>query len=234
LKQLYRRAVFRSDGLSCVSTRLKKHVISQYSRTKPVTVITNAVDTESFRPLNKKKCREMLGLPTGAIIVGTAGDLSQGRGSEIIFEALKKHPDAFQNIHIAVAGYRSADTTLPKSDRVHDLGVLSSTEVPMFLNTLDLGVVYNRKTLFGEFCFPQKLYEFAACDCPLLAAAIGEVGDLLEDYPDLLYPESDTKIFTEKMCQQLSVKTLLPLTLPSWQNQAKLLEEHVQTVRQNV
>ena len=227
VKQLYHRAVRNSDGLSCVSEKLASHVRETYSRTKPIQVITNAVDTDLFRPLDKVESRRQLGLPIDSVIIGTAGDLSHGRGSEIIFDAMKKHPDYFDEIHIAVAGYRSPKTTIPKSNRIDDFGNLPLDQIPSFLSALDLAIVYNRSTLFGKYCFPQKLYEIAACECPLLAANVGEVAYLLSDHPELVYEEDDLESFLQGVRRQLAAKTLVPLSVPKWDRQARLLSGHV-------
>lgn len=233
IRQLFHSAVKNSDGLTCVSERLAEHIRANYSRTKPTQVITNAVDTDLFRPLDKKQSRRSLSLPRDSIIVGVAGDLSHGRGSEILFDALERYPESFNNIHIAIAGYRSPETTIPKSSRIHDFGVLTLGQIPSFLSALDLAIVYNRSTVFGKFCFPQKLYEIAACKCPILAANVGEIAILLRDYPELVYIEDDPESFSRGIKRQLKGKNLFPLNIPTWNQQASLLKEHVAALPKN-
>lgn len=49
-------------------------------------VIENAVRKDLFRPLDKKTCRDALGLPQHARLVGTAGALYQNRGIQFFLK----------------------------------------------------------------------------------------------------------------------------------------------------
>lgn len=233
LRGLFRKAVRESDGLSCVSHRLEAHIKSDYKREKSITVITNAIKTETFFPMDKNECRKKLGLPQDVLIIGTAGDLSTHRGADIIFRAITDQTDQRQDIHLAIAGPRSADTTIPVSDFIHDLHILSTEQVPVLFNSLDVAIVYNRSSLFGDYCFPQKLFEILACQRPIVAANVGVLGDILNDKPELLYTADDVESFMTAIKQQLSRQELLDMAIPTWSNQAELLQAYLLSVMEN-
>ena len=233
LRGLFRKAVRESDGVSCVSERLHSHVVSNYGRKKPTSVITNAVDTTVFRPMNKVECREKFGLPQDSLLIGSAGAMHSHRGADMMFRAHAGHSGELEGVHFAIAGPRPPGTPIPVADDIHDLGLIPFEEVPTLLNALDLAVVYNRKSQFGDFCFPQKLYEILACRIPIIAADVGEMSFLLRNFPHLLYEDGNVESFVLAARQQLTRRELPDLDIPTWHDQALLLEELMEAVSAN-
>jgi glycosyltransferase involved in cell wall biosynthesis len=233
LRGLFRKAVRKSDGVSCVSERLHSHVVSSYGREKPTSVITNAVDTSVFRPMDKADCRKQLGLPQDIVLVGSAGDMDSQRGAHIMFRANAEYPDELAGVHFAIAGYRPKGTEIPAADNIHDFGLLPFEQVPILLNSLDLAVVYNRRSSFGDFCFPQKFYEILACHLPIVAADVGEMSLLLRNQSHLLYDAGDVESFVSATRKQLANRELVDLAIPTWRDQALLLEQLMQSISGN-
>ena len=97
------------------------------------------------------------------------------------------------------------------------------------MNPLDVGVVYNRKSDFGDFCFPQKFYEVLACQIPIVAADVGELNLLLKDQAHLLYEDEDVNSFVTVIKQQLAERELVDLGVPTWSDQAALLRLQMQS-----
>jgi len=188
IKQLYRRAIRKSQAVTCVSRPLAR-LVSSYGKNEAVFVIENGVRKDLFRPMDKKTCRESLGLPQHARLMGTAGALYDNRGIQFLFKAFDmlkaKHPD----LHLALAGPRNIK--LPKQRDMYDLGVLPLEKVPFFFNSLDVAIICNRNNDFGKYCFPQKAREIMACDVPLIAARVGSMKEILSLYPDWLYAPDD-------------------------------------------
>lgn len=230
LRTLFRRAVRDSDGVSCVSECLCRHIVTDYGREKLTSVITNAVDLNVFRPMDKVDCRKTIGLPQDIVLVGSAGAMNTHRGADMMFQANAGHSGELEGVHFVVAGYRPAGTPIPKADTIHDFGLIPFEDVPVLLNSLDLAVVYNRKSQFGDFCFPQKFYEILACRIPVIAADVGEMSILLNNYPHLLYEDGNVDSFILAAKQQLARRELLDLDIPTWRDQALLLEELMEAV----
>jgi len=230
LRSRFRKAVRESDGVSCVSESLRHHIATTYGRTKATAVITNAVDLGVFRPMNKAECRRKLGLPQDVVLIGSAGDISNHRGADMMYRAMSESASGLDGVHLAVAGYRTSDTQVPATSNVHDLGMLSPEEVPFFLNCLDVAIVYNRSSTFGDFCFPQKFYEILACRIPMVAAAVGELSHVLKHKPHLLYRDGDSDSLVATIQQQLDQREVLDLDIPSWTDQAELLQRLMQSV----
>lgn len=230
LKSQYRDAVREADGVSCVSQSLSLHLHESYSRRKATTVITNAVDAAVFKPLDKSACREQLGLPKNALLVGAAGDISNYRGADLLYQVFTERSDELDGAELAVAGYRDSKTQVPIADNVHDLGMLSPADVPVLLNCLDIVVIYNRSSTFGDYCFPQKFYEALACEIPPVIANVGELSIMLKGSPEFLYEDRDVESLISAINRQVQARALVDLAIPSWSDQGLKLEQLMQSV----
>jgi len=171
-----------------------------------------------------------LGIPRDVVLVGSAGAMNSHRGADILFRANAVCHSKLVGVHFAIAGFRPAGTPIPKAENIFDFGLLPFETVPVLLNSLDLAVVYNRKSAFGDFCFPQKFYEILACNIPIIAADVGEMRHLLKGTPHLLYDDEDVESFIAAAAHQLAHRQLLDLDIPTWQDQAQSLERLMDSI----
>lgn len=230
VRSRFRRAVRESDGVSCVSQALHRHLQDNYGRQQDTLVVSNAVDTGQFHPMDKIACREQLGLPVEATLVGAAGDISNYRGADTLYQAFATQTQELAGVTLVVAGYRAPDTRIPVSGNVIDLGQLPPAAIPAFLNSLDLAVIYNRSSTFGDYCFPQKFYEALACKVPVAVARVGELGRLLEQQPELFYADGDAADLRSAINRQLRNRHLADMDVPTWEDQAELLSQLMHSV----
>lgn len=219
----FRRALPQATAVSCVSEPLARKVASHLPDLKNVLVVENAVDPQIFRPLPKHECRQRLGLPVNALLVGVAGALSASRGIGVLADACRILREKGLPVQLAVAGVRDRDYRQPSGDEGYDLGVLDQQVVPTFLNSLDVAVVSNRDSAFGRYCFPVKFYEVLACRVPLAAASVGAIHELLRGNPGLLFQPGDAQGLASVIRHQLEAPEILELAVPSWRDQADKL-----------
>lgn len=230
---LYRRAVRRADGVTCVSSPLRQLIVNEYGRVKPTLVLTNAVQLDVFKPRDKIDCRRRLGLPEHAIIIGTAGALHTGRGIDALFQAYERLAASDNRIHLAIAGPRDRHTRVPKGRAIHDFGTLALEQVPLLLNSLDVAVICNKDSAFGRYCFPQKAYEILACRIPLVAARVGAMQELLADHPAILFTPEDAEDLARAIKTQLQARLVPDNPTPTWDQIGGELEDFLhQIIRQ--
>ena len=222
---LFRRVVRAGDAISVFSRRLADYVAQAYGRTKSIAVVENGVRDDLFYPRDRIACRQELGLPIDATIIGTAGALDTSRGIETLFDAFAMLAGEAQDLHLAIAGPRKDTLKMPQGPRVHDFGELPHAKVPVLLNALDLAVICYRRSAQGEVSFPQKTYEILACRLPLVAAAIGSMNELLKDCPACLYEPEDPQSLAAAIRRQLEVRTIMKTPAPSWADSASILSE---------
>ena len=226
VRSLYSLSLRRARVVTCVSNALSRYIQKQYKQDKATITLTNAIDVSQFSPEDKQLARERLNLPEDIILIGTAGDLSAGRGANILFEWFLNQESAGL-ISLAVAGPRSYPSHIPVHPNIFDMGVLPHESVSEFLSALDIVVLFNTVSEFGKYCFPQKFYEVIRCKKPIVAANIGDVGNLLRDYPWLLYSPDDLAEFDNAMNYQIKHGFVVPLPVLSWQEVAMSLEKSV-------
>jgi Glycosyltransferase len=230
---LFRRAIKAADGVTTFSRRLADHVARTYGRSNPISVIENGARPEIFYPRERTECRRHFGLPQDAKIIGTAGALDSSRGIEVLFEAFGQLSAESEDIHLALAGPRDQKQTIPAGPRIHDFSTLRHEEVSTFVNALDVAVVCYRHSAQGEYSFPQKAYEIIACQVPLVAAAVGSMNELLENYPDCLYEPQNSASLADTIRRQLQARRVIDMPTPSWADSAVRLETFFQSVRRS-
>jgi glycosyltransferase involved in cell wall biosynthesis len=222
---MFRSAVKHADGVTFFSRRMADYVIQTYPLHKPHAVILSGVRKDLFYPQDRQECRQRLGLPADARIIGVAGALDPSRGIDTLFTAFETLAPQDPTLHLALAGPRRRKQNIPSGSRVHDFNSLPHEDVPTFLNALDLAVICYRHSAQGDYSFPQKAYEIIACGVPLVAAAVGSMQDLLRAYPDCLYEPENAVSLAGAIRRQLDQKTFVQIPAPSWADCAARLSE---------
>lgn len=220
---MFRRSVRLADGVVCVSEPLREHVQRRYGRTRPTVVVENAIARDVFRARDRAASRGKFGLPPDARIIGTAGALSHTRNIGVLFDAFAILADRRPDLHLAVAGPRDVD--VPAHPRIHDLGVIDWREdVPDFLCALDVGIICNRDTPFGRYCFPQKAFEILGCGVPVCAASVGAMERLFSDCPQCLFKHDSAESLAAAVTAQLDDPRKPDIPIPGWDDLGRKLE----------
>ncbi len=134
-----------------VSLKLLKMVRRSFKNT----VIPCGVDFNVFHPLDKKFCRDKLGINCKEKLIVFAGN------SEV---KIKNYPLALEAIKL-----------LNKSVRLIELKGYSRQEVNLLLNAADLLLL----TSFSEGS-PQAIKEAMACNCPIVATDVGDITEIVD------------------------------------------------------
>lgn len=225
---IYRNALMKSSAVTCVSKPLSEHIQKYCSKTCKIEVIENAVDHSVFKPMPKIDSRKKLSLPENAILIGTAGALSESRDIGLLYRAYELLLNNGSDIHLVLAGRRSKRVPIPDYGNVHYLGELNHHDIAYFYNALDLAIVPLTDSAFGRYCFPQKACEILACKRPLVSSAVGVMKDILKDYPECLFDDGNVEMLVEKILGQLNRAVVPDILVPDWADQAgkmmKLIE----------
>jgi teichuronic acid biosynthesis glycosyltransferase TuaC len=227
---LFRRALRRADGIVCVSQPLATYVRDQCRLKTIPHIIRNAVDKNLFLPRNKIACRQKLNLPEGEILVGYGGAIAVSRGIDVLFQAHKELKAVNPNIQLVLAGAIDNRTKIPSNKDVHYLGELEYTSMPEFFGSLNVGVVSNRDSSFGRYCFPQKFFEMLACDTPLVTASTGEMADLMRGCQHALFRPGDAEELVRAIRNQLDTPCRPGIEIPCWSRQGAMLSDYLERV----
>lgn len=225
LKYFYRQALINARAVSCVSEPLAELVKHAYHARGNVFTLHSTIDRNVFFSRNKEECRQKLGLPLSAQLMGTAGGLSRDKGIEPVYAAFLQLSEHNPNLHLVVAGIIDPNCPPPKNPRVHYLGTLPHKDVATLFCALDVAVVYLRKTPYGIYSFPQKIYEINACNVPIVVANVGTMSKLFESSANILYNPDDAGSLASIVATQLTSPTQYELAIMDWKDQANILEK---------
>ena len=224
LRDQFVGACREASALTVVSQTLAEYVEQVYQPIGAVHFVGNGVLGELFRPQSRRNARAVLGMPQQVPIVGTAGALARDRGIVDLFDAFTILANRRSDVLFAVAGRRDGPSRKLGHARMIDLGELPQAQVPTLLAALNVGVVCNRDTAFGRYCFPLKLYEMLAMRIPVVAASLGDVQTLLSAHQECLYPAGDAITLADRLEQQLLTPAAPELSVPNWCDNARALE----------
>ncbi|MCH6482983.1 glycosyltransferase [Pseudoxanthomonas sp. LH2527] len=216
LAAAFRNACRQAGALTVVSSTLSDYVRVTYRTACPIEVVVNGIRSDLFHPRDKAQARISLGLPHDARIIGTAGALTADRGISDLFDAFERIAAGDDDLWLVHAGPTDGSFGPRAHPRIVDLGMLPQQRVPALLAALDVGVVCNRDSAFGRYCFPLKLHEMLAMRIPVVAAALGDVSELLEGVPQSLYAPGDVGMLVEMISKQLSAPAISEISSPTW------------------
>lgn len=141
--------------------------------------IPNPIDTELFKPIDKKTARQQLGLPLDKkLILFVAANIADKRkGFEWLQKSLEllKKETPNSNFALLVMGKADADILQKLPFEVHYLGILNKTE--QIIQTYSAADVFAMPSL--EDNLPNTIMESLACATPVLAFKIGGVPEMI-------------------------------------------------------
>jgi glycosyltransferase involved in cell wall biosynthesis len=209
--------VRRADLVLTTSQSLRELVAAGYGARGEVIAMPSTVDTAVFHPRTRDACRDALGLPRDALLVGTAGGLYRDKGIEALYTAWARLREEMPRLHLVLAGPHEAGLPPPRDDRVHYLGALPHAQVAELFCALDVGAICILDTAFGRYCCPQKAYEMLACGLPVVAADVGAMGALFAETPQCLYAAGDAADLAAKLHRQATQPIRPDIAIEDWQ-----------------
>lgn len=145
--------------------------------------IPNPIDTELYKPLDKKAVRNSLGLnPDKSYILFASQNLEDERkGFSFLKEAIAtldaKNPALKNEVELVVFGKVKVDLQPMLPLKVHSLGSLSSQEkIVAAYNAADLFVLPSL-----EDNLPNTVMEALACGVPVVAFNTGGIPEMIDD-----------------------------------------------------
>ena len=167
---------------------------------KRVHVLPNGVDPSLFRvgPPDPK-CRERWGLGKGPVL-GFVGALRPWHGVRVLPRLLQRLVGRYKDLRLVIVG----DGPL-RGELEHDLrvaGLLRSSvftlslpheKIAGLMHHFDVALAPYPQLDHPFYFSPVKLFEYMACGVPVVAAAVGQIAEVVRHgETGLLYPPDDT------------------------------------------
>lgn len=220
---LFHRALDKAQLISTTSISLADKIRHQHPDIHNILAMPSVIDKSLFLPGEKLAARQKLNLPITAKLVGTAGGLTKMKGISDLFQAWDIIKERDDDVYLVLAGPTEANTPLPVDDRVIYLGLLAHQDVVHLFQALDIGILCIPDDDFGRYCFPQKAYEMLATELTIIASAVGDMRNLLNE--SLLYSPNDHKSLADRVIQQLSASEKTYVDIPDWKQSIALFEK---------
>ena len=197
-----------------VSKETMKYVLKLGADKTKTSVIYNGVDIDYFRPVNKGKSREKLGLPKNRKIILSVRRLVYKNGLDTLIESVplvaQNHPDVL----FVVAGKGPSRKLI--EDRIKELGIDNNVKLTGFVPDNLLPVYYDAADYFvipsasGEG-LPLVLLEAMACGLPVIATTVGGTPEIIKHMKNgVLVPPRNPEAMAETMSKILSEERLGP------------------------
>lgn len=175
---LSEKNIFVSNALRCIVNNPKKSE-----------VIPCGVDTSKFYPMDKWKCRELLGM--------------NKKKTYILFS--KEFADEVKNYPLA----QKAVEQLGKNVELLEFYGYTREQVPLLYNAVDCGLL----TSFTEGS-PQFVKEAIACGCPIVSTDVGDVKEVIDGVKNAFIATYDVEDVADKLQKTLSIGHLSKTDLP--------------------
>lgn len=153
-------------------------------------VIPNGVDTNLFR--NYGDTKKELGLD-GCFIIGYVGVLREWVDFEPVFRALKELDEDIRMLVVGKEGRFQENVELAQRcgvmDRVTFTGMVPYSQVPKYISAMDVCLIPFKVNAISENALPLKLFEYMACEKPVISTALAGVKAVAGD--NVLYAAAE-------------------------------------------
>ena len=191
----------KADKIIAVTPRLMEVIHKDHNVPKEkLVVIENGANIELFKPANQKEAKEKLNLNKNNNYICYVGNLAPWQGVEYLIQSASAIINEIPNTRFLIVGdglMKNELVELSKKIDVFDnfifTGAVPHQEIPDYINASEVCVVYKKPLKSGYS--PLKLYEYLACEKPVIASRL-EGFEILEknNAGILVEPENPEKL----------------------------------------
>jgi glycosyltransferase involved in cell wall biosynthesis len=147
-----------------------------------ITTIPNPIDTHHYRPADKKKARQMMGLPLDGHIILFASQrvTNPNKGMQYLIEACKlmasKHPECCDNTSVAILGGHAEEIANLLPFPTYALGYVNDEQrIAAAYNAADVFVLPSLSENL-----PNTIMEAMACGVPCVGFRVGGIPEMID------------------------------------------------------
>jgi len=220
-----------SDKITTVSPSLVEK-LSGFGFTADL--ITNGVDTDSFRPLDGSLTRQEIGIDNGDFVIGFSGSVERWYAIDAIIRTLPTLIDHHRKTKLLIVGgslftdYQQELVQLAGdlgiSEHVIFTGTKPYHELPRFIACMDACTIPLLPPQWGDIALPNKFFEYSACGKPIVMRPMPDVEKI--GGPNLnIYRTQDEFITIIKRLMENPVTYSINLEKYSWKEKSRQFED---------
>lgn len=168
------------------------------------------------------------GLDDDALVFVYLGILGPGRGIDVTLEAFKDVPS---NAHVVFVGYGAYESMVLEYSRqfsnIHFHPAVPHNQVVPLVSNADYGLcLVENVSLSDYYCLPNKLFEYAFSNIPILASRFPEISKMIEKYSLGICCDLEENSIRQAINKIISIRPKFPSTDISdlsWNSQAHRL-----------
>ena len=193
-----------ADAVLVVSAALRDHAASLGVVPERIHVVPNGVDAALFRPgPPDPELRARWELGNGPIL-GFVGGLRPWHGVDALPRLLDRLARRYPELRLVIAGEGPRRSELERELRERGLmrsvrftGSVPHEEVAGLIRQFDVALAPYPALQHPFYFSPLKLFEYMACGVPVVAADVGQIGEVVrQGETGLLYPPDDLDALT--------------------------------------
>lgn len=205
--RLFERYCFRRADAILACGKLVAATLRLKGYKGKLIVVPLPTDTAGFAPDERSRFngRGRLGFSEGDMVIGYAGKLAEEKGLRVLLDAFAALGEERKNLHLVLAGGGAFREELLKaamergiSDRVHLPGVIHNSDLPAFMNSLDIFVLPSETRSNWREQFGRVAVEAMSCGVPVIGSTSGEIPYVLGG-AGLLFREGDANELAERL-----------------------------------
>lgn len=181
IKPMIRYSMESASHLISVCEALKKEMTCMGIDDKKISVIPNGVDTGQFKPIDRKKAREILSLPNHGRIILSVGSLIPRKGFDILLTAFHRLLQDDRDLHLFIIGEGPSRTKLQwqieelqLSAQVTLLGEIPNEKLMTWYNAADVSCLASSREGWANV-----IMESLACGTPVVATKVWGAPEIL-------------------------------------------------------
>jgi glycosyltransferase involved in cell wall biosynthesis len=227
----WRSALRNATVLTAAGPQLAT-LMSQGREGNPAAIIPMAADP-LFLPIIDDSLRGQFSLQERVPLIGYCGALYRNRGVEVLFQAMKYLLDDIPDAKLVISGRQEQGLEIPETiqNAVIQLGYLPDDQMSLLLNAVDVLLVLNLNSAFGNYSYPAKLYEAMRCLKPVVASNTEGTSWILRDHPECLVESGNPEHLARCLGDALSCKTKEYTSNGDWTYSASMLEKLLETAQ---
>ena len=196
-------------------------------------LITNGVDTDIFKPLDKEEMRKELDIGSEEFIIGFAGSLERWYNLSDMIKAMPELIAHNPNVRLLIVGgslftdyefeLKKLCSKLKISDHVRFVGLKPYAELPKYIACMDICAIPLSPARWRDIALPNKYFEYTACGKPIIMTPIQDIESIGEGNL-FVYRNKNEYITHIKNLMAHSFKFSQDMEKNSWKEKARQFE----------
>jgi glycosyltransferase involved in cell wall biosynthesis len=209
-----RFSIARADKIIVVTSKLKEALQNEYGvPEEKIVIINNGANTDLFRPINKAQARKKLGLDPDADYICFVGYLERWQGVEYLIQHMPLIIERCPKTQLLIIGEGPIKQELVEqaesigiTRKVKFTGSVPYSKVPVYIGASDVCALLKIDAKSGMS--PLKLYEYMACEKPVVASRVDGLGVVEEFGTGFLVNREDGQQVAQAFCELLNNEKL--------------------------